>query len=72
MTGVFKKGPLVYLPDDLREALSDAPHLKAKFDSLSEHIQYLHVKHVVETSDPKERTSRIQNVLEVLSQSENK
>ena len=60
----------MYLPDDLREALSAAPEAEATFNSLSERLQYFHVKHVVETSDLEERTLRIQHVLKVLSQGE--
>lgn len=71
MTGVIQdggrgKGSIVFIPDDLQEALASKPAAQERFESLSDHLRYLHVKYVSEVVEPHARQSRIQEIIALL------
>ena len=61
----------MFVPDDLQAALAHQPAAQESFDSLTEHLQYLHVRFVSEVVEPAVRQTRIQEVIELLKNTDN-
>lgn len=61
----------MFIPDDLQDALAQQPGARETFDSLSDHLKYLHVRYVAEVVDLPSRESRIREIIDLLEKTNN-
>lgn len=61
----------MFVPEDLQDALAQKPGAQEYFDSLSDHLRYLHVKYVSEVVEQPARDLRIQEIIHLLEKTNN-